>query len=310
MLLKKLAVLAILGVGSVLGAEDKQEIEELFILNQEVNKNVYESCKDSDSLKKIIPELEKYSIYLNDPNRAKEILKMEKFKNELKLFQAKSSLNLLEDCNDIDLEQTIAIASNLKNLCPELTGERTSVHYWSDPNLINNFKKTCRFTEERGKSPLFISIPNCGKIGEYIGKEPPPIEFSYSFNLGWDLKSTFAKKLNFESYRGNVILVNFFTEWCGPCKQERPYLEKIFEKYNGKVKVIGVCCEATKNFWGNYPKLEKIIRDEKITYPIIIMPKKNKESPYEINAWPQSFLIGKDGKIIKGRSSIEEELLK
>lgn len=313
---RDLAFLTILGVGTAFGyANDSNKLsnEELFKLNGKANYSSLKDCNDISSFKQLSSALEKYYFYLKDPNLSEQILRVEKFTAGLGLLGAKSSIYNLTDSNDSDWESVRKLALELKGLCPDLASNKVSfVEQYADPNLITKIRNSSLFTENKGKpnkgegSLIFHNIPEYSKIHEYFGKEPLPIEFEKSFNFGINLKARITGKLDFGNYKGNVVLVNFFTEWCEPCKREMPGLQKIFEKYNGKVNVIGICCEPSSD---DYEGLEKLIKEKKITYPIITLSKSSEEI-YKVKAWPQSFLIGKEGKVIRGRTSIEEELKK
>src|SRR3569833_3808103 len=39
-------------------------------------------------------------------------------------------------------------------------------------------------------------------------------------------------QLNLAQYKGQVVMINFWASWCGPCRQEMPLLEDIYKKYN------------------------------------------------------------------------------
>ena len=50
---------------------------------------------------------------------------------------------------------------------------------------------------------------------------------------GFTLKSREGKTVSLADYKGQVVMVNFWATWCGPCRQEMPLLEQIYEKYHG-----------------------------------------------------------------------------
>src|SRR6185312_13249878 len=40
-----------------------------------------------------------------------------------------------------------------------------------------------------------------------------------------------GKNIDLSQYRGQVVMINFWATWCGPCRQEMPLLEDIYKKY-------------------------------------------------------------------------------
>lgn len=48
------------------------------------------------------------------------------------------------------------------------------------------------------------------------------------------------------------VLVDFYADWCGPCKMMMPVVEKLAEKYDGKVKVGKVNSDENSNLAGKY----------------------------------------------------------
>jgi thioredoxin 1 len=48
------------------------------------------------------------------------------------------------------------------------------------------------------------------------------------------------------------VLVDFYADWCGPCKMMMPVIEKLAEKYDGKVKVGKVNSDDNGSLAGNY----------------------------------------------------------
>lgn len=94
--------------------------------------------------------------------------------------------------------------------------------------------------------------------------------------------------------KGNVILINFFATWCGPCMQEMPRLEKeIFQKFRNRSDFKLICIGREHNA----EELEKFAEEEKLSLPIAPDPKREIYGKYAEGYIPRNFVIGKDGKI-------------
>src|SRR5687768_4943457 len=46
------------------------------------------------------------------------------------------------------------------------------------------------------------------------------------------LKSASGDNLRLSEYRGEVVMINFWATWCGPCRQELPLLDELYGRYN------------------------------------------------------------------------------
>jgi len=45
------------------------------------------------------------------------------------------------------------------------------------------------------------------------------------------LKSSTGQNLRLSEYRGDVVMINFWATWCGPCRQEMPLLDELYSRY-------------------------------------------------------------------------------
>ena len=104
------------------------------------------------------------------------------------------------------------------------------------------------------------------------------------------LKSHSGKNLKLSEYRGQVVLLNFWASWCGPCRQEMPLLEKIYKKYKPLgFTMLGVNVEE------NSSAAKKLLRDVKVSFPILFDTKNIASKLYNVSAMPTTVIIDRNG---------------
>src|SRR5215813_6843255 len=83
-------------------------------------------------------------------------------------------------------------------------------------------------------------------------------------NLNFTLKDLSNKDVSLASFKGKVILLDFWATWCGPCKIEIPWFIEFQNKYgkNG-LQVVGVSVDDTLD------KLKPYVASMKMNYPIL-----------------------------------------
>lgn len=93
-----------------------------------------------------------------------------------------------------------------------------------------------------------------------------------------------------ESNKGKVVLVDFFTTWCGPCKREIPGFVNLYEEYKDKgLEIIGI------SYDGNGLKvLPGFIEKYKIDYPIYMVTQSIQDK-YKIPGFPTTIIYDKNG---------------
>ncbi len=116
------------------------------------------------------------------------------------------------------------------------------------------------------------------------GQSAPPLE-------GTTLS---GERLTLASYRGQVLIVDFFATWCGPCKNSIPHLVSLKEKYGRQgAQVLGLAVDDT-------PKaLREFIGARKINYPVA-QSSEELETEYGVRSLPTLFVINKKG-VVAGR---------
>jgi thiol-disulfide isomerase/thioredoxin len=91
--------------------------------------------------------------------------------------------------------------------------------------------------------------------------------------------------------KGKVMVINFWFTTCPPCKQERPYLNKIVDDYKSDSNVVFIAIALDPK-----PQLETYLKDNEFKYSVIPDGKKLADS-YDINGFPTQVIVDKEGKI-------------
>ena len=104
------------------------------------------------------------------------------------------------------------------------------------------------------------------------------------------LKSRSGKNIKLSELRGQVVMLNFWASWCGPCRKEMPLLEKIHKKYKRLgFTLLGVNVEE------NSSAAKKYLRDVKVSFPILFDRTNKTSKLYNVSAMPTTILIDRNG---------------
>ncbi len=106
------------------------------------------------------------------------------------------------------------------------------------------------------------------------------------------LKSLEGRNLRLKEQRGNVVLVNFWATWCGPCRQEMPQLNRLYDKYRASGFVLlGI------NVDENPQQAAGIAQRLGLHFPVLLDGDKTVSRLYDLNSMPATVLIDRDGRV-------------
>jgi peroxiredoxin len=115
-----------------------------------------------------------------------------------------------------------------------------------------------------------------------------------------------GKEYSLNQFKGKVVMVNFFTFFCGPCRDEMPDLNKIYQENKGSGYVclgIGLSSDPTQ--------LRFLVKQLNLDYPVLVGNDKVSKDYGNIEVVPTTFIIDKQGNIahkIVGTRSKEDFL--
>jgi thiol-disulfide isomerase/thioredoxin len=101
-------------------------------------------------------------------------------------------------------------------------------------------------------------------------------------------------EITLESYKGKVIIINFWATWCGPCKSEIPDFIQIYRKYKEQgVEILGISIDSEIEL----KDLAQFVGENDITYQIVHDNGDLQNAFGSIKAIPTTYIIGKDFKV-------------
>ena len=106
------------------------------------------------------------------------------------------------------------------------------------------------------------------------------------------LDSMAGKPVSLAEYKGQVVMINFWASWCGPCRTEMPILEKLSSKYKPMgFAMIGVNVEPDSSLAANW------LKSTPVTFPILFDTKSEVSKLYAVAGMPSTVIIDRKGNL-------------
>ncbi len=141
---------------------------------------------------------------------------------------------------------------------------------------------------------LLLSLPASGNEGALFSKIGIQSIRENKKAPNFCLEGLNGQRLQLNTLKGKIIFLNFWASWCGPCKEEMPSMETLYQHYRERDFVF---LTISVDYGGPEP-VRKFIQKHGYHIPVLLDPTGKTLDLFEINKIPGTVLIDKKGKMI------------
>lgn len=106
------------------------------------------------------------------------------------------------------------------------------------------------------------------------------------------LRSAAGPNLRLSEHRGQVVMINFWATWCGPCRQEMPKLDEIFARYEpAGFTLLGV------NIDEDSAQAQRLADELGVTFPLLFDDEQDVSRLYDVQAMPMTVMVDRSGTV-------------
>jgi peroxiredoxin len=128
-----------------------------------------------------------------------------------------------------------------------------------------------------------------GGVGTVVGRTAPD----------FTVETLDGKEIKLSALRGQVVVLDFWAAWCGPCVRAFPFLERAHKSFAGKpVMFVGVCSDQRSQL----SKIKSTVTQNGLTFPVALDREGRVAGAYKVQGFPTTMLIDQNG-VIRSRDT-------
>ena len=106
------------------------------------------------------------------------------------------------------------------------------------------------------------------------------------------LQSRDGETVSLSQFHGQVVMINFWATWCGPCREEMPHLEALHQRYSALgFTLLGVNVEE------NSGDAVAWLEETPVSFSVLFDPENSVSELYDVVAMPSTVLVDRQGNV-------------
>lgn len=141
-----------------------------------------------------------------------------------------------------------------------------------------------KFRKRKSLAIALVTLLACQPGGGSFG----PGERAPDFTL----KSLSGEQLTLNSFKGKVVVLNFWASWCEPCRKELPALQRLYTQVKDQgVEVVAVGTDDSRE------SLKETAEQYGVTFPVLVDQRGEIKAKYKIAGIPETYVLKPDGTL-------------
>jgi peroxiredoxin len=151
---------------------------------------------------------------------------------------------------------------------------------------------------------VFIGLPDFGAPGaaQAPAGTPAPAPIVGAPAPDFTLKDLSGSDVTLSGLRGQVVLINFWATWCGPCRLEMPAIQAEYEELRASgLMVLAVNLDEPQ------PAVQAFADELGLTFPVLLDPGAKVNDLYRVRGYPTTFFVDREGVVARLHVGIMSE---
>jgi peroxiredoxin len=137
-----------------------------------------------------------------------------------------------------------------------------------------------------------VSSPPELELGTASSRHSPVAAGKLAANF--TLKNLNGEAVSLASLRGKIVFLNIWATWCAPCREEMPSIQSLYSTFKANKDFVVLAVSQDTDGGSVRPFVEQ----NHLRFTVLLDPRNEVGERYEVNGIPETFIIGRDGRIV------------